>query len=365
MKTNRIQNLQNLLIRDGLNALLITNPKNIFYLSNFRGVSETERESILFVTKTECFLFIPRMYADHAKISVDSSVQIITELSNGLFGSFVEFIKEDWTIGCEAQNMTLAEHRHIHKGTGVELTLTYGLVEELRIIKSEEEIHSLKKAAQITDQTFEHIQTFIKHNLDAGITEHHVIEELRRFSSSLGSEKFGFDPIVAVGPGSAEPHYISQNRKLDRGQTLLIDMGFVVNGYTSDFTRTIFLGKASPEFKQIYNLVLDVQLKSIAAAKPGTSTKDLHEVSTQVFKDAGKKELYLHSLGHGVGLDIHEAPSISPRSDSTLKHGMIITIEPGLYLSNKFGVLIEDLAVVTEDGVELLTKASKELIEVV
>lgn len=361
----RISALQHKLKEKNFDALLVTTPTNIRYLSNFFGISDSERESVLFVTQTQAFLFVPRMYADHAKQTVSKDVQIISELPKGLFGSFVEYAKPDWNICCESKNMTLAEHAHIQKGTGIKLAHSSGLVEELRFIKSEDEIKSLTQASKITDKTFTHIVEFIQKNLDVGITEHDVIEELRRYSTLLSSEKFGFDPIVAVGPGSAEPHYISQNRKLERGQALLIDMGFVVNGYTSDFTRTMFLGKATEKFKHIYNLVLESQLKSIAAAKPGVNTKDLHEVSAKPFREANKEELYLHSLGHGVGLDIHEAPGISPRTDTVLEPGMVITIEPGLYLSNQFGVRIEDLAVVREDGLELLTNSSKELIEVV
>ncbi len=345
-------------------ACFLTNQKNILYLTGFSGISPHERESTMLVTQTEAWLFVPRMYAERANHITTQGVQIVADLPGGFLGTWTNYAPQG-TILVESEHLSVADYHRLQRKTAQELLPTQQLVEPLRIIKTAQEIAAMRKAASIADKTWHAVQSFVRTHIDRGIREHDVVEEIRRTSTALGSEGYGFDPIVAAGPGSAEPHYISENKPITRGMALLVDMGFVVDGYTSDCTRTMFLGTPSPEFQRIYSLVQEVQYQCLEACKPGTSTSALYKQSQEYFSTHGVADLYLHSLGHGVGLDIHEAPRLGNTQDTILAPGMVITIEPGLYLTGKFGVRIEDLVLITKDGYEVLTTSSKELVSLV
>ena len=361
---HRIQQLRNMLTKKQATACFLTNQKNIYYLTGFIGISPYEREASLLVTQDHTYLFVPHMYRDRARNKVFDDITIVTDLPKGILYSWIAYVANGM-VYIEAEDLTLAEYSELKKKTSLNLFPARGMVEALRLIKSKDEIARLRHAAYITDQTWEAVQTFVQTHIDTGIREHDIIEEIQRVSTSLGSQGIGFDPIVAVGPGSAEPHYISENRKITRGQALLVDMGFVIDGYTSDFTRTMYLGKPTKEFEHIYMLVKDAQQACLDACKPAVSTTTLYNISNTHFTQHGVADLYLHSLGHGVGLDIHEAPRLSKSHNTMLQPGMVITIEPGLYLSEQFGVRIEDLVLITENGYELLSTSSKELVSLV
>jgi len=364
MSNTRIKKLQSILHKKQAAACFITNQKNIFYLTGFIGISPYEHESTLLITTNQAYLYIPQMYRDRAMAVVHTDITLVTDLPKGLFGSWTMHATTG-TIVCESENLTLAEFDTLQGHTTATLLPEKGIVAALRLYKDDTEIAALKKASAMTDKAFTHIQEFIAKRMYTRLCEHDVIEELRRYSHALGSHGFGFDPIVAYGPGSAEPHYISNNTPIKPGNVLLIDMGFVVDGYTSDFSRTLSLGAPTDEFTRIYALVQETQQACLDACKPGASTTTLYTLSQDIFTKHGVADLYLHSLGHGVGLDVHEAPRLASSHDTILKPGMVITIEPGLYLSNQFGVRIEDLVLITEDGYELLTTSSKKMISLV
>lgn len=362
MHHHRQSALQSILTQEHADACLITNAKNIFYLTGFAGISPYERESIFLTTKEHGnFLFVPPMYAEHAHNTVDATnITIISSIPHGLFGTAVTHTACN-TILCESDNLTYSEYACLTAKTRATLMPKKNLVEPLRLKKDVQEIAWLKKAAAITDAAYAHIVTYIQTHIATGLREHDVKEELRRFALAAGSEGCGFDTIVAAGAGSSQPHYISQNKKLERGEPLLIDMGFLYQGYTADFTRTMFLGTPTPLYTEIYTLVKECQQTCLDACRPGISTKELYTRSLEYFTRSGKESLYLHSLGHGVGLDVHESPSLSPSGNTILEPGMVITIEPGLYREKNFGVRIEDLLLITDDGYELFTKSSKQL----
>lgn len=360
----RIKQLQQKLKEKQATACFLTNQKNIYYLTGFIGISPYERESTLLVTTDDAFLCVPDMYTERAQHVLHKGITLVRPGTNGLFGFWNTFVSRGPVL-CESGNLTLKEFEYLKTKTTHELTPIDNLIESLRLIKDEHEIKALRKAAKITDATFTHIQTYIQQHLDTDLREHDIIEEIRRVSCSLGSEGFGFDPIVAVGPGSAEPHYISINKRVERGQALLIDMGFIVDGYTSDFTRTLFLGEPDDAFTRTYTLVQEAQQACLDACTPGVSTTELYTISREHFERAGMAQHYLHSLGHGVGLDIHEAPRLGNTQETYLTPGMIITIEPGLYHSHQFGVRIEDLVHITQEGCNVLTTSSKALVSLV
>lgn len=368
---HRLLTVQSLLSQKSATAFFITNPKNIFYLTGFIGISPQERESSLLVTKEQSYLFVPAMYEEQARRAIQQSTlsnceMIVDHERYGLLTSFVRYINETDTVLVESNNLTLAEFEKIQNTTKTKLQPEKFLIEQSRIIKDEQEIQFLQKACEITDQTFNAIVKLLQNTDYTQITEMDIADYMRVTSRELGAHGFGFDPIIASGAGAAQPHYFTSIKKLEKNNCLLLDFGFVFNGYTADLTRTIFLGKAPEEFKKMYSLVKECNETCIQACKNGITTKALHSLSSQFFKEKNIEKYYLHSLGHGVGLDVHEAPSVGMNNEIILEPNMIITIEPGLYFENKFGIRIEDVILVKKDGaVVLSSQSSKELIEII
>ena len=222
-----------------------------------------------------------------------------------------------------------------------------------RVIKSPYELEKLKKSAEILQRTFEYAHTVLKE----GIEEKEVVRHLEEFIKNNGASGWSFDPIVAFGENSAYPHHITSSRTLKKNEIVLIDMGVVFEHYCSDMTRTFFWGEGSEELQKIHGLVATIQEEAVTACAPGVSTTSLYTKTMDFFKEHGVGDKFVHSLGHGVGLEIHEAPRLSFSQDRALEPGMVITIEPGLYVDGLGGVRIEDMVVITEDGYEVITRS--------
>jgi len=232
------------------------------------------------------------------------------------------------------------------------------LVEELRIIKDESEIEKIKKAVEIADQGFQFLIDFI----EPGKSEKEVALELEFFMKRQGGEANAFDFIVASGKRGALPHGVASEKKIELGDLVTIDFGTVYQGYHSDITRTLAVGEPTAKLRDIYELVLTAQEKVIAEIKAGMDCFDADKIARDFIAEAGYKDNFGHGLGHGVGLEIHEAPRLSYTSEAVLKAGMVVTDEPGIYVSGLGGVRIEDDLLITESGCEVLNSAPKELI---
>lgn len=240
----------------------------------------------------------------------------------------------------------------------VKLTTIATPAEDDRIVKDEGEIACIRKAAQITDASFD----FLVGNVREGMTELEVVGMLYGFFLSHGATGFSFAPIIASGENSSLPHAVAGQRRIRRGDLITFDIGCKVGGYCSDFTRTIAVGGIDPELEKIYNIVLEANLRGLAAVRPGVTGFDVDKAARDHIAANGYGAAFGHSTGHGVGLEIHEAPRLSSRSQDVLKPGMIVTVEPGIYLPGKGGVRIEDLVLVTENGCDVLSHSTKELI---
>ena len=227
------------------------------------------------------------------------------------------------------------------------------IIEKQRTIKDKEEIDNIRKACEITDKCFKHLLNFIK----SGITEKEISYEIQRYFTSNGASGLAFDSIVASGVNSSMPHAVPTDKIIENGDIITLDFGCKYNGYCSDMTRTIFVGYVKEEIKEIYNLVLKNQKQTLEEMYDGANTKILFKMVENDFK-IHKYELP-HALGHGVGLDVHEEPSIGIRKENILKENMVITDEPGIYIPGKFGVRIEDTVLITKSGCEPLTKSYK------
>ncbi len=368
MYHKRRQLVQKSLRDKNISGLFVTNPKNIFYLSGFIGISPSERESFLLITQHTCFLFAPAMYEKKAKQCVDQSLEsplqiVIDEERHGLFRLIKTYGKDLDTIMVESHNMTLVEHEKLQSVMPSKIISQPFFIESFRLKKDAQEIACIQKACEITDQSFEALVEFLKSTDYTQLTEQDVAEQLRKFGKQYGADAWGFEPIVACGPGSAEPHYVTGTQLLQKNQPLLLDFGFSFHGYTADLSRTIFLGHPTEEHKKIYSLVKECQQLCIDSWRDGMTGKDMHTISLNFFQKVGVEKHYLHSLGHGVGLDVHEQPGIGLHGQHVLLENMVFTIEPGLYFANNFGVRIEDIVLVKNNKLVVLSGGSrKELI---
>jgi Xaa-Pro aminopeptidase len=274
--------------------------------------------------------------------------------SEKLIGKFKESLRKT-RIGFESEDIRVAELRRLRRKTGFKFVAEDGLVEKLRLIKDEFEIESLRKAGQITRKTWQEL----KKSLRVGMTEREGMKLILDLLHKFGADGVpnGFFPIVASGPNSAIPHHNSGSRKIGTNEVVLIDFGCIVNGYCSDMTRVMMIGNRSKEYERIEALVKRAYGVAVDLVKEGTDTRLIDEMVGEILGSAGYSEKMPHSTGHGVGLDIHENPAVSSKSRRPwrLASGMVITIEPGIYLPGKFGIRYENTLLVTKDGYEILT----------
>src|SRR5699024_9242347 len=256
----------------------------------------------------------------------------------GLLESIVSFMNSKGLkrIGFEGEHVNYNTYSQLSKSFDV-VPLT-GEVEKIRLIKTDEELDLIIKACEIADQSYEYILTYVK----AGMTELEVKNELEAHMTSLGASGPSFDTIVASGHRGALPHGVASDKVIEDGDMVTLDFGAWYKGYASDITRTFAVGSVSPEMEEIYNIVLESQLKSLDEIKAGMTGKEADSIARDVISAKGHGEHFGHSLGHGLGLEVHELPGLSQKSTMTLEPGMVITIEPGIYVDGLGGVRIED-----------------------
>jgi Xaa-Pro aminopeptidase len=359
---NRIKKIRKVVSQLHLDAFFITNHDNITYLTEFSGLSAGERESYLLITQKEAyFLTFPTYYKLFK--NVDHSFDVLNITSNKkLHHHLQEIIEKEKIklIGIEKENLTLSEFIFLRKKLKIELKETTKIVENLRIIKEKEEIEAISQAANVGDLAFEFIKTKIKGN----ISEKFLALELEFFIKKRADD-IAFSPIVAFDKNAAIPHYLpSHNSQLTTNNLILLDFGAKISGYCSDMTRVIFFGKPINEQIKAYQAVLKAQQLSLKKLKAGLKGADLDKQAKKYLVSYGYPE-YQHGLGHGVGISVHEAPRLRLDSQQVLTENMVVTLEPAIYLEDEYGIRIEDLVVLKKEGVEVLSKSSKSLKEII
>ena len=350
----RLSNLRDFLFKENLDAIVINKPENRRYFSGFTGTS-----GILLISAKTSDLITDFRYVEQA--TKQATCFKIIEHKQSIIEILAEVIQRNGfaKIGFEGDFFTYNEFAQLAKVTH-DIQLKPVELDALRSVKDKLEIDDLKKAVEISDKAFEYILSFIK----PGISELEVAVELENYMRKLGSQKPAFDTIVASGIRSSLPHGVASEKKIDDGDFVTMDFGAVFNGYHSDITRTVCVGKATAKQKDIYQLVLDAHLAGEAAISIHKTGKEIDNKVRQIIINAGYGKYFGHGLGPGVGLAIHEFPRLSPLSTcGKLRENMVVTVEPGVYLPNWGGVRIEDTVVVTANGCEVLTKSSKHLIE--
>lgn len=357
---SRLQGLRARMATEGLGALLVTRPEHRRYLSGFSA--DAEEDGLLVVTLERQWMVTDFRYIEQvAQEAPDFTLSLSKgQLADAAACLLTEIRPE--RAGFESEHMTFQFSRDLEAGLlgHTALVPVRGLVEGLRLIKDEDEIRRLREAAALADDAFGRLLAFIR----PGLKEWEVAAELEATMRGLGSSKAAFSTIVASGARGALPHGVASGKAIEVGDLVTIDFGAVVDGYHSDMTRTIAVGEPGEQAREVYALVLAAQMAGLEAAGPGVECRAVDAAARTVIRDAGRGEQFGHGLGHGVGLMIHEGPRLSARSDETLKAGMVVTVEPGVYVAGWGGVRIEDLVVVTETGCQILSKSDKALLVV-
>ena len=329
--------------------LLVTNPTNILYLYGFKSSN-----AALLVEQDRARLFTDFRYSEAAR-AVDgvefeaTKRALLADLAGRLSGP----------IGFEADFVSYAGHETLRAGS-IEPVPRRGLVEGLRAVKDADELAAIKRACEITDRVFERLveEPFL------GRTERHVAWAIEQLFHDEGADAVAFETIVASGPNSARPHGRATDRRIGRGETVIVDTGCIVGGYASDYTRTFTTGFVEGPIKEAYALVLAAQQAGFDALRAGVRGADADAGARRVVDGTAFAGPFGHGLGHGLGLEVHEAPRLSTESKDTLASGNVVTVEPGIYLEGRAGIRIEDNVVITEDGVQNLSGFRKDLITV-
>lgn len=350
----RLDNLRAAIEEKRIDGLLISDPDNRHYLSGFVGTA-----GYLFITRDSAVLTTDFRYTEQAaQQAPDYRIDRISGKLDWLPGLCAEFgVKK---IGFEGDNVTVSQFECFRKafsdkGTETAFEPTTGLTLDLRAIKDEHELGLLSRAIEIGDEAFDEVSD----EISPGMTEIEVAERIERAVKSRGAESISFDTIVAAGPNAARPHHRAGDTVLREGQTVVVDMGARYQGYCSDLTRTIVLGDADDKTRRIYDIVLSAQLAAIKLVEAGMTGGETDMVARKVIQETGHGDDFGHSLGHGVGLQVHENPGVGPNSKGELKDGMVFTIEPGIYLQGWGGVRIEDVVVLEQGKARVLSKARK------
>lgn len=350
----RIEKLQNSL-SDG-EAVLIFSDSNRFYFTNFCSSA-----GVVAITREKAILLIDFRYFEKAKkvietVDVELSVDVYKQIlelftANKVNKVYIETDEIKFSLFTQLkdrlQGVEISEDRKIQN-----------LINSLRAVKSQYEIGLIKTAQQITDEAF----SYILERIAIGRTEKEIALDLEFFMRRNGSDGIAFGFITVSGKNSSLPHGAPSDKKLEKDDFLTMDFGARVGGYRSDMTRTVALSSVSDKQKLVYDTVLKAQLLALDGIKQGAVCKDIDALARNFINESGFENCFGHGLGHSVGIDIHESPAFNTRDITVLKSGMVLTVEPGIYLENEFGVRIEDMVAVTENGYENLTKSPKELI---
>lgn len=339
-----------------IEALLVTSPVNRRYLTGFTGTSGT-----VLVTATKMYLFTDFRYIEQATQQAPS-VEVV-ETSQAPWTTIAQTLKDLGLsrIGFERGHVTVEMYEALPKREGIEWVGTTHLIErKLRPYKTPEEILKIKRAAELADEAFMHIVSLIR----PGVTERELALELKWFMEKRGADGVAFDTIVASGERGALPHGVASNKKIRTGEFITFDFGALLDGYVSDMTRTVAVGSVDPELLKIYDTVLRAQERALTGIRAGEHARAIDHLARSLIEEAGYGPRFGHSTGHGIGLDVHEWPTLSSRSEAVLEEDMVVTVEPGIYIPGLGGVRIEDDVLVIKDGYEVLTHAPKTLLVV-
>lgn len=349
----RVEKVRNTMRELGLDGLIVYSPYNLRYLANFTGTT-----GFALITLDEAYFVTDARYTQQAQQQAQGYTVI--EHKTGWMGVFNELIQKHGLkhVGFEAEHVSVATLDAFKETFATTLVPTTGVVEKIREIKDENEIKTIREACKISDAAFLHILDVLK----VGMSEIEVANELDFFMRKLGASGVSFDTIIASGVRSSMPHGVASPKLIEKGDLVTMDFGCYFQGYVSDMTRTVAVGEPTDQLKEIHDVVLQAHLLVSEAAKPGMTGIELDKVARDYIASRGYGEYFTHSTGHGIGLEIHEAPAVSRVASQAFVPGNIITNEPGVYLPGIGGVRIEDDIIITQTGGEVIQQVPRELI---
>ena len=356
---DRADRLTALVAERELDLLVVSNLVNVRYLTRFSGTNAIVvigPETRVFGTD---FRYIDRVRATLADYELRRAKADILEVPAAVVEERASGERK-LRVGFDDAHLTVRTHARLGKllGDRAELAAAGGLVEELRAVKDPEEVDAMRRAAALADDLYGWLAA--EHGL-AGHSERAVALALEHRAKELGAEGLSFPPIIAEGANGAQPHAEPREVEIPRDTLVVVDLGCVVDGYCSDCTRTFATGSIDDEAKAVYGLVQEAQAAALAEVRAGAGARDLDGIARRIIEEGGHGDEFGHGLGHGVGLEVHEAPTLTPRAEGNLVSGNAVTVEPGVYVSGRFGVRIEDLVIVDDGGCEVLTSTPKDL----
>lgn len=355
----KITQLQAVLKEQQVDAAFITTPNNVFYFTGFKSNPHERLLGVFIPAEGESFLICPKMEVPDASQVFDGKIIGHVDTENAWDLLVAHFTVPVAKLAIEKSHMTVERKEFLEQRIqGVAFSAIDDVITEMRLIKTEEELVQLRKAAELADYAIE-----VGYRLIAeGKTEMEILTAVESAVKAKGAEAMSFSTMVLSGPKTASPHGTPGNRKIQKGDFVLFDLGVVVGGYCSDITRTVAFGEPTAKQREVYETVRQAEETAVAMVKPGVLAKELDQAARDIITEAGYGDYFTHRLGHGLGVSVHEYPSLHGENDLSLREGMVFTIEPGIYHPEIAGVRIEDDVVVTKDGVEVLTKFTKELI---
>jgi len=349
-----LDTLRTLLEENKLDALFVSNKTNIFYLTGFKGSN-----GYVLVTKNHLYLLTDNRYTEKADKTTCKDCRVV-DIAPGLFNVIhTIFIKHRIkSFGIESADISVAFFNRLDSLNGFKIKPADKILSSIRAKKSKTELRHIRQSQKLNEQVLKLLLPEIK----VGKTEADIAWKVHTIARDLGADSVSFDPIIAFGGNTAMPHHEpSKKKKLKRGDMILIDMGVMVNNYASDMTRTFFTKTPTKQQREVYEAVLEANLRSIKSIKPFVTCDEVDKVARMSIREAGYYKKFGHATGHGIGLDVHEEPRVAKGITTQLEEGMVITVEPGIYLPGKLGVRIEDMIEVTKTGKQVLTKYTKEL----
>jgi Xaa-Pro aminopeptidase len=354
----RQRKLRERLSESRIDALLISHLPNVRYLCGFSGST-----GLLLVEEDRSVFFTDFRYDTQAHDEVKATKIVIGQKSAlELFAEFLSRSRKHWSVGIEAEYFTVANRKRLQKSlpSRVRLKDIASRVEELRLVKDEQEIGRIRDAVNLGARLFHRALQVLRE----GVRESEVAAEMELLARRSGAEAMSFPTIVASGERSALPHGRASSQAVPSGGFVVCDFGVILRSYCSDETRAVWVGPVSKEARRVYEAVREAQQAAIDAVRPGRRLGEVDAAARRALQQTGLEQYFTHSTGHGVGLEIHEAPRVAEGQDDLLRPGMVITIEPGVYFPGKWGVRIEDMVVVTASGCEVLTPTSKEFLAI-
>jgi Xaa-Pro aminopeptidase len=360
IQLDRIKSVQKSLRDNNLDALIVSGASNNYWLTK---ISDKENKNSFYtvILKNDFRFVTTKFHLKQATERLAPKNIAIADKKAGFEQTVADILKKTAVIGFESEHFTYAQYEGFKKLLkGKKMMPLRGAVELLRQFKDDEEIKLIRKAAAITDKTFSELLKLVK----PGVTELWLKQKAIDIMLGLGSTGVAFDPVVASGKNSADPHYEGSNKKIKAGEMVVIDIGARYKNYDSDMTRMVFMGKATEKYKKLYRIVLETEEKEIANCKLGAIAGGIYDNAVENFKKYGEDQYFTHSLGHGVGTDIHELPNLSPSSTNELENAMVFSIEPGLYHIGWGGIRVEDLCLMQNGKCATLSKSPKHLIEI-